>query len=430
MYVVDVLYVILIMAALILAMSFASVVEMSFASLNRARVKSMAENGDKRAALVLKLHGRFDEIITTMLVCGYGLYFLAATMSTFWFMQFMGETGAVASGIVMTVLAVVLTDDFPKSMAKQAPEKFALHIAPYVWVMITVLKPVNLLLVKAKKFLNAKFLPKEKVTEEVGFRGEELLYVVEEAQEEGLITEADSLRISNAIEFNDLLVEDILTPRANILGVPKSASIEEVSDIFVKSGYSRLPVYEENIDNIVGVVYIKNFLKCTASKAASSLENVIAPVIYTALITQAAELFKLLQKKKMHMAIVVDEFGGTQGLVTMDDILKQIVGDIWDESDEYIEKFTNLGNNQHKVICTADIYEMFKYFGIEGEADSLTVGGWITDTLGGLAKKGDNFEYKNIKITVTKASPKRAEECIVEVKSSSTDKIENPDKQI
>jgi len=281
---------------------------------------------------------------------------------------------------------------------------------------MTILKPISFLMVKMKKCINSRFFSKEKMTsaKDVGFRGEELLYVVEEAEQVGSITLEDSFRISNAIEFNNLLVEDVLTSRVDIVSVPRSASIEDVTTVFLESGCSRLPVYDENLDNILGVLYIKDFLKCTVNKA-NSLEDVMTPVVYTAPITQVSELFKLLQKKKKRLAIVVDEFGGTQGLVTMEDILIELVGDIWDESDEVIEEFVNMGNNKHKVLCSADIHKMFKYFDMDSDSNSTTVGGWIIDTLERLPKKDDSFTYEKLTVIVTKANPKRAEECIIEV---------------
>jgi len=407
---------ILLILALLGLNTLFSFVEMSFASMSRARIKSMSENGNKRAGLVLRLHERFDELITTLLICDNLAYVAAATVSAFLFLRLFGEIGPFVSAIVISIVVVVFADDFPKSMAKQAPEKFALFTAPIMWVLMMLLKPVNYLLVKCKTRLNVwLFSNKSRLDgEERAFRGEELLYVVEEAEQEGAITEEDSLRISNAIEFNDLLIEDILTPRVNIVGIPKDASIEDISDIFLESGYSRLPVYEDNVDNIVGVIHIRDFLKCTVNEA-KTLDDIIAPVVYAALVTQVSELFKLLQKEKKHMAVVADEYGGTEGLVTMDDILKQLVGDIWDENDELIEEFVPLGNNKHKVLCTADIYKMYEYFDLEEESDSLTVGGWITDELERIPKKGDSFTYRNLVVTVTKATPKRAEECLVEV---------------
>ena len=414
----DMIFTLIALIVLLIMGTFFSAAEMAFASLNRARIKHMAENGDKRAKLVLKLYERFDELISTLLICNNGVALTTATVSAFLFVRLIGEAGPIVSTIVITIIVVVFTDDLPKSMAKQTPEKVALFAAPILRLLVLVLKPINFLMVKWKTKISAKFISKKKDEpngeEQRGFRGEELLYVVEEAEQEGTITEEDSLRISNAIEFNDLLAEDILTPRVNIIGISKNASVEDMANIFLESGYSRLPVYDETIDNIVGVVHIRDFLKCTINETIS-LDDIMAPVVYTTLGTPVPELFKLLQKEKNHMAIVADEYGGTEGLVAMEDILEQLVGDIWDENDEIVEEFVTLGSNRHKVICTAAIDKMYEYFGLEGESKSSTVGGWIIDMLKQIPKKGDTFTYHNLTVMVTKADQKRAVECVVEV---------------
>jgi len=412
----DVILTIIALIVLLVMGTYFSATEMAFASLNRARIKHMAETGDKRARLVLKLHERFDELISTLLICNNGVALTTATVSAFLFVRLIGEAGPVVSTIVITIIVVVFTDDLPKSMSKRAPEKVALFSAPILQLLMLLLKPFNFLLVKWKARINERFAARkdESAGEERGFRGEELLYVVEEAEQEGTITGEDSLRISNAIEFNDLLAEDILTPRVNIVGIPKDSSVKDMAAVFLDSGYSRLPVYEESIDNIVGVVHIRDFLKCTVDET-TSLDDIMAPVMYTTLGTPVPELFKMLQKEKSHLAIVADEYGGTEGLVAMEDILEQLVGDIWDENDEIVEEFLPLGNNRHKVICTAAIDKMYEYFGMEGESESSTVGGWIIDTLKQIPKKGDSFAYENLTVTVTKADQKRAVECVVEV---------------
>lgn len=414
---VDAIYTILVLLALLAAGTFFSAAEMAFASLNRARIKHMAENGDKRAALVLKMYRSFDELISTLLICNNGVALATGTVSAFLFLRLMGDAGPFVSTIVVTIVVVVFTDDLPKSMAKQAPEKFALFSAPMVRLLIIILKPANFFLVKWKARLSTKFM----LVEERGFRGEELLYVVEEAEQEGTITEEDSLRISNAIEFTDLATEDILTPRVNIVAVPKNTAIEDTTKIFLESGYSRLPVYEETIDNIIGMIHIRDFLKCVAEE--KTMEDIMTPAMYTALVTQVPELFKTLQKQHIHMAIVVDEHGGTEGLVTMDDILKELVGDIWDEHDEIIEEFVALGDNKYRVLCTADIYKMYEYFKLEEESESSTVGGWIIDKLERIPVKGDSFTHENLIVTVTKATPKRAEECLIELVNTETQSL-------
>ena len=411
----QIIYAIIAIVVLLVAGTFFSASEMAFASLNRARIKHMAESGNKKAQAVLKLHDSFDELISTLLICNNAVAVATATISAFLFLRLMGEAGPIVSSIVVTIIVVVFTDDFPKSMAKHNSEKVALFATPIVRIFVVILKPINFVLGKWKARINAKFLAKKDTLEEVhGFPGEELLYVVEEAEQEGTISEDVSQRISNAIEFSDLSVEDILTPRVNIVGLPKDCSVDEAMEVFMENEFARLPVYDGNMDNIIGIVHIKDFMKCTARKA-DSFSDVISPAVYTALVTKVPELLKILQKEKKHMAIVADEHSGTEGLVTMDDILKQLVGDILDEHDEQVEDFVKLGENKYKVTCTADVYKMFDYFGLKEESDSTTVGGWIIDTLGRIPEKGDSFTFKHLAVTVTSVSPKQAIECLIEV---------------
>jgi len=412
----QIVYAIIAIVALLIVGTFISASEMAFASLNRARIKYMAENGNKRAKAALKLHDRFDELISTLLICNNGVAITTATISAFLFLTLMGEVGPVVSSIVITIIIVVFTDDFPKSMAKHNSEKVALFATPIVRILIVILKPFNFILVKCKARINASFAAKNNEDDDEihGFPGEELLYVVEEAEQEGTISEDVSQRISNAIEFSDLAVENILTPRVNIVGLPKDCTIDEAMKVFVDNEFSRLPVYDGNMDNIVGIIHIKDFMLCAAGKA-DSISDVISPAVYTALVTKVPELLKILQNEKKHMAIVADEHSGTDGLVTMDDILKQLVGDILDEHDEQSEDFIPLGDRKYKVFCTADIYKMFDYFEIKDDSSSTTVGGWIIEALGRIPEKGDSFTFKNLAVTVTSVSPKQAIECLIEV---------------
>lgn len=408
------IYLIITLVVLLVFLAFTSFAEMSFSSLNRARIKNMAENGNKKAKLVLKLHGRFDEVITTMLICGNGAYIASATVASILFVHLLGESGVVISAITIVVIAVLFADDLPKSMAKHAPERFALLTAPLLAVFITILSPINFLFVKWKRWINKRLSKNSRAADsDIGFRGEELLYVVEDAEKEGIINQEDSFRISNAIELNDLLVEDILTPRVNIVGVSKDLSVKEISRVFMESKHSRLPVYKNSLDKIIGILHIRDFLQCAIDKN-KSVEEVMIPVVYASPITPVAELFKQLQQQRKYMAIVTCEYGGTEGLVTMEDILRQFVGEVWDEHDDQEEHFVKISEGKHRISGSADIYKMFEYFGMEEETDSLTVGGWIIENTERIPKKGESFQYKNLTVTITKASPKRVKECLVE----------------
>ena len=410
----DIILTIAFLIILLMLGTFFSASEMAFSALNRARLKSMLDNGNKRAARALNLSDRFDELLSTMLICNNLVAITTATVAAVLFVRLIPEYGALMSTVVVSVVVIVFTDIFPKTIAKESPETTAIFCAPFALFLMTILKPINIVLSKWKTHLSRKFMSRVKEDEDAerGFRGQALLYMVEEAEQEGAINEEDSLLISNAIEFNDLKAEDILTPRVNIIGISKDCSIDDTAERFMESGYSRLPVYDESLDNITGVVHIRDFIKCVGHNH-QSLDSIITPAVYTVTSAKVTELFKLLQKKKSHMAIVTDEYGGTEGIVTMEDILEQLVGDIWDENDEVIEEFTPQGENSYKVLCTTDIDKMFEFFDMEEKSEVSTVSGWIMDQLGRTPEEGDSFTYERLAVTVTKADQRRAEECII-----------------
>jgi len=416
----EIIRTIIFLVVLLMIGTFFSAAEMAFSALSRARLKSMADGGNKRkrAALALKLTDRFDELLSAMLICNNLVAITSATVAAVLFIRLFPYYGAYISTVVVSVVVIVFTDIFPKTLAKEAPESVAIFCAPAAFVLMTLLKPINIILAKWKAHLSHAFMSRTKEDEDTerGYGNQALLYMIEEAEQEGTINEEDSLLISNAIEFHDLRAEDILTPRVNIIGISVGSTIDEAASIFMESGYSRLPVYDESIDNITGIIHIRDFIKCVGHNH-QSLDSIITPAVYTVMSAKITELFKLLQRKKSHMAIVTDEYGGTEGIVTMEDILEQLVGEIWDESDEVIEEFIPLPDGSHKVLCAADIEKMFEYFDMEDEPEVSTVSGWIMDQLGRTPEVGDTFMYKNLNVTVTKADQRRAEECIITVEA-------------
>ena len=420
----DVIRTIIFLTTLLILGTFFSAAEMAFSALNRARLKSMVDGGKKRAGLALKLTDRFDELLSTMLICNNLVAITTATVSAVLFIRLFPIHGALVSTIVVSVIVIVFTDIFPKALAKESPESVAIFCAPAALFLMTILKPINAILAKWKSHLSRVFMSHTKEDEDTerGFGNQALLYMVEEAEQDGTINEEDSLLISNAIEFNDLKAEDILTPRVNIIGIPTGSTIDEAAAIFMESGYSRLPVYDESIDNITGVVHIRDFIKCVGHNH-QTLDSVITPAVYTVMSAKITELFKLLQKKKSHMAVVTDEYGGTEGIVTMENILEQLVGEIWDENDEVIEEFTPLLNGSHKVLCATSIEKMFEYFDMEDESEVSTVSGWIMDQLGRTPEEGDKFSYGKLHVTVTKADGRRAEECIIAVQAGEEEEM-------
>jgi len=409
---------------LLLLGTFFSAAEMAFASLNRARIKGLAENDgehSKRAKLVMNLYeNRFDEVISTLLILNNTVAITSATVSVALFIRLIGDFGYIVSTVIISAVVIVLTDIFPKSISKGQPEKVAMTCAPFVRVLMALCRPLNFIIIKMKNRLGANFFSKteESETEQQSMINQEILFMVEEAEKDGAINEDDSQLITNAIEFNDVLAWDILTPRVNIVSIPMGASVEEIAELFLESGYSRMPVYEDSLDTIRGIVHIRDFLKCMASSAGEkpvTITEIITPAVFTVTSARVTDVLAVLKKEKSHMAIVADEYGGTEGLVTMEDILEQLVGDIWDENDEIIEEFLELGENKYKVLCTAAVDKMFEYFDMEAESESNTVSGWITDMFRHLPEVGESFTFEKLTVTVTKIDGPRVEECEIEV---------------
>ena len=411
---------------LMLLGTFFSASEMAFTSINRARMKGIAEQNGKRGKRAAKItnlfENYFDEVISTLLICNNLVAIAAATVSVALFVRLIGEWGYFVSTVVISAIVIVLTDIFPKTFAKQSPENVMIASVPTIIFLMTILKPINWAIVKMKDGLGAKFATDDEETpeDEQALLEQEIILMVEEAEKDGNMDEEDSTLITNAIEFNELHTWDIITPRVEMVSVPITADKDHIMQQFLESGYSRLPVYEESLDNIRGIIHVRDFLRylATAEKSDAGdlqIESILTPAVYTVTSAFLKDLLKLMKEVKSHIAIVIDEYGGTEGIVTMDDILERLVGDIWDENDEVVEEFASLGRNKHKILCTAYINDMFDYFGIKAESESNTVGGWIMDELRRIPAKGDMFEFENLKVRITKADERMAIECIVEV---------------
>lgn len=401
-------YQILILALLILGSAYFSATETAFSALNKIRIKNLANDGDKRAKLTLELSENYDKLLSTILIGNNIVNITATSVATVLFVKYMGDVGATVSTAVMTVLVLIFGEISPKSLAKESPESFAMFSAPILRVMLTILAPLNFLFMLWKKLLSKIF----KVKEDRGITEEELITIVEEAAQDGGIDVQEGELIRSAIEFDDIEVVDVLTPRIDIEAVPDTADEKEVKEVFKRSGYSRLPVYEGSTDNIIGVINQKDFYNRDDSE---SVKSIIKPVIVTTESTKISKLLKLLQKQKSHMAVVTDEYGGTLGIVTMEDIIEELVGEIWDEHDEIINEFEQIEENKYRIVCSANLTKMLKLFDKDEEFDMSTVSGWVIFEFGGIIpNEGDSFDYENLHIVVTKTDKRRVLEVIVE----------------
>ena len=399
------------LVALVAMSAYFSATETAFTSLNKVRLRSRADNGDKRAARALALAEDYDKLLSTILIGNNIVNNVATTIGAVLFIKLIDDVrGPTVSAIVLTVVILIFGEVSPKSLAKESPETFASFAAPLLKFLIILLTPLNFLFGLWKKFLS-KIIRK---SDEGGITEEELVTMVDQAESEGGLDQDESQLIRSAIEFSDLEVEEILTPRVDIVAVEDTDSMEEIARVFAESGYSRLPVYHESMDDIIGVIHEKDF-HSARYHGRSDVSAIISTVLYTTGNTKISDLLRILQREKAHMVIVVDEYGGTEGLVTLEDIVEELVGEIWDEHDEVIEEFRKQEDGSYIISCTADLNDLFDLFSIKGECDANTVSGWVMEQVGRVPEEGDHFQADGLEVTVTRVEHRRVMEIRVVV---------------
>lgn len=405
---------------LVMCSAYFSATETAFTSLNTIRMKTWAENGDKRAARALALEQDYDKLLSSILIGNNIVNITATTISTLLFTKIFVTYGATISTVVITIVVLIFGEISPKSVAKEFPERFAMFSAPILRVIILVLTPLNFLFSMWKKLLSKIFKP----SDDDGITEEELMGIVDQAESEGGLDAHEGDLIRASIEFNELDVSDILTPRVDLVAVDEEATMEEVGALFVENGYSRLPIYHETIDNIIGVVHQKDFYKARV-RGEDRLAMIKSPVVYTTPNTKIFKLLRILQMNKVHMAVVVDEYGGTEGIVTLEDILEELVGEIWDEHDEVTEFLHKQPDGSYNIDCTTDLDDMYDLFEIKGECEASTVSGWVLEQIDRIPKQGDHFIAEGLEVTVTAVDNRRVME--INVKPAPQEKAESDD---
>ena len=414
----------MIVALLILvAMSaYFSATETAFTSLNRIRLKSKADDGDLRAAKTLAMAEDYDKLLSTILIGNNIVNNAATTISAVLFIDLMGqERGPALSAIILTVVILIFGEITPKSLAKESPESWAMSSLPLLKFFLLILTPLNFLFTQWKKLISLLFHS----SDDNAITEEELVGMVDQAQTEGGLDEHESDLIRNAIAFNDMEVSEILTPRVDLVAVEDDATMDQAAALFTESGYSRLPVYHDTIDNIVGVIHEKDFYQARSRKE-DRLNLIKTPVLYTTGTAKISELLRILQRSKAHIAVVVDEYGGTEGIVTLEDIIEELVGEIWDEHDEVIETFQKQADGSYLIACSANLDDMYDLFQVKGSCEAATVSGWVLEQVGRVPEPGDRFQAEGLDVTVTKVEHRRVLEIQVRVLKDE-DREENQD---
>ena len=388
--------------------AFFSASETAFSSLNQIRLKSRADDGDRTAARVLAMSEQYDKLLSTILIGNNIVNIAAASIGTIIFTKMLGaERGATVSTMVLTIVVLIFGEVTPKSLAKEMPETIATAVAPVLSLLMLVLTPLTWLFSQWKRLLNHFVHSSESDTITEG----ELMTMVSEAENDGELTDRESELIRSAIEFDDVEVEEILTPRVDVVAVADDISLEELAQTFAESGYSRLPVYHGTIDNIIGVVHEKDFYIARLKKA-TKIDDLVAPTLYTTGSTQISQLLRTLREQHHHMAVVVDEYGGTEGIITLEDILEELVGEIWDEHDEVTEDFRKQSDGSWLVSGSASVDDLFETLDLpeDEDIDSNTVNGLVQEKTCHLPKVGDHFSLGEYDGVVTRTARRRVTE--------------------
>ena len=392
--------------------AYFSATETAFSCLNKTRLKVLAEKGNKRAQVTADLAEKYDKLISTILIGNNIVNIAASAIATVMFIDMLQDSdlGATVATAVITVAVLIFGEITPKSIAKDHPEAFAMFATPLIRALLFLLAPLNFLFSLWKKLVSKLF----KSDEDTKMSQEELLMLLEEVEQEGGLDEDEGELLRNAVEFGDLEVKDILTHRVDLEAVSITATKEEVAKAFTESRFSRLPVYEESIDKIVGVIHQKDFYKGTGV-IEEPVSEIMTPPLFIYQTEKVDDLLRELQKNKAHIAVVLDEYGGTLGIVTMEDILEELVGDIWDEHDEVEEEVQKVKEDTFVVDGAMALDDFCEEFSVESDSDSVSLGGWVMEQMGCIPEEGDKFEYENLVLTVTKLDDHRVEAVTVQV---------------
>lgn len=405
----DIWKIILVIVMMIFSALFSST-ETAYSSVNKLRLKNYEAQGNKKAAKALKLANRFDEVLTAVLIGNNIVNIATSSVSTLIFIDLIGSKGPAISTVVITILVLIFCEVLPKSYAKKNAEKLALTFAVPLSALVTLFKPFVLALNKLSSAI-ATGDEAPTVTED------ELKYMIDEIEKEGVIEEQESELVKSALEFDEITVNEILIPRTKVVGVEAGATIDEISEIFSSELYSRLPVYEKSLDNIVGIITNKSFFKMLTN-GGEDVGSIIQEVPHIADSKLISAALRDMQRSKVHLAVVIDQYGGTKGIITLEDIIEELVGEIYDEDDEIVANVVRLAPDKYEIAGDMSISDMLDRLDLDEDlvhTDYTSVGGWITDVLERIPEEGETAETGAFRLTASKVNEQTVEKVIVEI---------------
>lgn len=405
----DIIKIILVIVMMIFSALFSST-ETAYSSVNKLRLKNYEAQGNKKAAKALKLANKFDEVLTAVLIGNNIVNIATSSVSTLVFVKFFGSNGAAVSTVVITVLVLTFCEVLPKSYAKKNAEKLALAFAAPLSALVTLFKPFVFLLNSLSSVIS-------KGDETPSVTEDELKYMIDEIEEQGVIEEQESELVKSALEFDEITVNEILIPRVKVVGIEINSTIDEIKELFSSEMYSRIPVYEKSLDDIIGIITSKSFFKMLG-EGKNNIREIIQDALHIADTKRISEAMRDMQRSKVHLAVVIDQYGGTKGIVTLEDIIEELVGEIYDEDDEIIANIVKLAPNKYEVAGDMNISDMLEKTGLDEDlvhTDYTSVGGWVTDVMEHIPEAGETAETGIFRLTAAEVSEQTVDKVIIEI---------------
>lgn len=399
---------VIILVILILLSAFFSASETAFTSANRIRLKNLAEEGSKGADMALKVMERYDKCLTTILVGNNIVNIATSSLATILCVQLFQDNGPIIATAATTVIVLIFGEITPKTIAKGNAEAFSIGIGRIMWFLMLIMTPVSAVFLLIQKGASKLFIKKE----EVSVTEQELMHIIDEIEDQGVLEEQESALVRNALEFDETTAEEVMQPRVNVVGIELYESPKKVLEIFKSEQYTRLPVFEKSLDHIVGVISYRDFTQKAMEGKDFNLNDILLPIIYIPSLMRISEVLKKMQREKEHIAVVVDQYGGTAGILTLEDVLEELVGEIWDEHDEVSTPVKLIAENVYRVSGEVSKVDFNRYFeaaekDCEIDGDFNTVGGWVLELFGKIPEVGDKAETERFKITVESLNHRR-----------------------
>ena len=400
---------------LILLSAFFSASETAFSTVNKIRLRNYVDGGSTKAQRALEIAEDYDNVLSTILIGNNVVNIASTAIATILFTNLFGASGAAISTAVMTVLVLIFGEILPKSYAKENSEALALRFAAPLGMLMTVLKPFVWFFVKLTGMM-ARFTGSgdnsPSVTEQ------ELKVIIETIEGEGVLEEQESDLVQSALEFDEIDAQEVITPRVDMIAVDIDDPIEETIKTVMESRYTRIPVYQGSTDNIIGILQARDLLESIIRGGEIDLRRLLSDPLFVHKTKKISTLLSDFKRNKVHIAVVTDDYGGTMGIVTMEDLLEELVGDIWDEDEEEVQELVQVGENRYEVTGDMNVYEMFEQLGVDDrsfDSDYNTISGWAMEMLEHIPEVGESFTYNNLTITVLEQENQRIIKLLVEV---------------